>query len=132
MAMVATYGLRNHEIWHVDALPGEIDANPRMISVGSFSSTSDGSETKTGHRFALALPEAWIERYRLNDLEYAFKGRDAPAQDFMPDGLSLSDQATVFRCAKFRDRAAGMAPPRRGDGQSGPAPGTARHPFLVV
>jgi hypothetical protein len=71
MAMVATYGLRNHEIWHVDALPGEIDANPRMISVGSFSSTSDGSETKTGHRFALALPEAWLERYRLNDHEHA-------------------------------------------------------------
>lgn len=71
MAMVATYGLRNHEIWHVDALPGEIEANPRMISVGSFSSTSDGSETKTGHRFALALPEAWLERYRLNDLQHA-------------------------------------------------------------
>ena len=71
MAMVATYGLRNHEIWHVDALPGEIGANPRMISVGSFSSTTDGSETKTGHRFALALPEAWLERYRLNDLDHA-------------------------------------------------------------
>jgi hypothetical protein len=71
MAMVATYGLRNHEIWHIDALPGEIEANQRMISVGSFSSTSDGSETKTGHRFALALPEAWLERYRLNDLEHA-------------------------------------------------------------
>jgi hypothetical protein len=71
MAMVATYGLRNHEIWHVDALPGEIDANPRMISVGSFSSTTDGSETKTGHRFALALPEAWLERYRLNDHAHA-------------------------------------------------------------
>lgn len=71
MAMLAIYGLRNHEIWHVDALPGEIEANPRMISVGSFSSTSDGSENKTGHRFALALPEAWLERYRLDDLEYA-------------------------------------------------------------
>ncbi len=69
--MVTTYGLRNHEIWHVDALPGGIAANPRMISVGWFSSTSDGSETKTGHRFAPALPEAWIERYRLNDLEHA-------------------------------------------------------------
>jgi hypothetical protein len=71
MAMVATYGLRNHEIWHVDALPGEIGANPRMISVGSFSSARDGSETKTGHRFALALPESWLERYRLQDLEHA-------------------------------------------------------------
>jgi hypothetical protein len=67
MAMVATYGLRNHEVWHLDALPGEIEANPRMISVGSFISTGDGSETKTGHRFALALPEDWLERYRLND-----------------------------------------------------------------
>ncbi len=70
MVMVATYGLRNHAIWLVDALPGEIEANTRVISVGSFSSASDGSETKTGHRFALALPEAWLERYRLNDLEH--------------------------------------------------------------
>jgi len=71
MAMVATYGLRNHEIWHLDALPGEIEANPRLVSVGSFISSSDGTETKTGHRFALALPEAWLERYRLNDLQYS-------------------------------------------------------------
>lgn len=71
MAMVATYGLRNHEIWHLDALPGEIEANPRMISVGSFVSTGDGSETKTGHRFALALPDHWLERYRLNDLQHS-------------------------------------------------------------
>jgi hypothetical protein len=71
MAMVATYGLRNHEIWHLDALPGEIEANPRLISVGSFISSGDGSETKTGHRFALALPDIWLERYRLNDLHHA-------------------------------------------------------------
>ncbi len=71
MAMVATYGLRNHEVWHIDALPGEIDANPRMVSVGSFVSGADGSETKTGQRFALALPEAWLERYRLSDLSYS-------------------------------------------------------------
>jgi hypothetical protein len=71
MAMLATFGLRNHEIWHIDALPGEVEANHRMISVGSFASGSDGSETKTGHRFALALPEAWLERYRLNDLDYS-------------------------------------------------------------
>lgn len=71
MAIVATYGLRNHEVWHLDALPGEIDANPRMVSVGSFVSGANGSETKTGHRFALALPEAWLERYRLSDLSYS-------------------------------------------------------------
>ncbi len=39
--------------------------------MGSFISSSDGTETKTGHRFALALPEAWLERYRLNDLQYS-------------------------------------------------------------
>lgn len=71
MAMVATFGLRNHEIWHLDALPGEVAENPRMISVGSFSSDGSGGDTKTGQRFALALPEAWLERYRLNDLEHS-------------------------------------------------------------
>lgn len=63
---------------------------------------------------------------------YPFRGRDAPVQDCAPDDSSLSDQATVSRVTEFRDPAAGMASPRRGDGQSRPAPGTARHPFLVV
>ena len=71
MATVATYGLRNHEIWHVDALPGEVPGNPRMISVGSFHGDAAGGDTKTGHRYALALPEEWLVRYRLNDLNHS-------------------------------------------------------------
>lgn len=67
MAMVATYGLRNHELWHLDSLPGEDRDDPRLISVGHFSADGSGTQTKTGHRFAIALPEAWIGRYRLND-----------------------------------------------------------------
>ena len=59
--------------------------------------------------------------------EYAFRGRDAPAQDCTPDGPSLSDQAAVLCVAELRAPAAVMASPHRGDGQSRPAPGTARH-----
>lgn len=57
MAMIATYGLRGHEVWHIDRLPGEVSADPGVIEVGSFQSRGDGSETKTGHRFALPLPQ---------------------------------------------------------------------------
>ena len=58
---------------------------------------------------------------------YAFRGRDAPAQDCTPDGPSLSDQAAVLCLAELRAPAAVTASPHRGDGQSRPAPGTARH-----
>jgi Transposase and inactivated derivatives, IS5 family len=58
---------------------------------------------------------------------YAFRGRDAPAQDCTPDGPSLSDQAAVLCLPELRDPAAVTASPHRGDGQSRPAPGTARH-----
>jgi len=71
MAMVATYGLRNHEVWHLDSLPGEDRDDGRLISVGHFLADGSGTQTKTGHRFAIALPEAWIDRYRLNDRTHA-------------------------------------------------------------
>jgi hypothetical protein len=58
---------------------------------------------------------------------YAFRGRDAPAQDCTSDGPSLSDQAAVLCLAELRAPAAVTASPHRGDGQSRPAPGTARH-----
>lgn len=66
MAMIATYGLRPHEVWHIETLPGESKENPTFLQI----STLDGSgstATKTGHRFALPLPEEWLKRYRLND-----------------------------------------------------------------
>jgi hypothetical protein len=71
MAMIAAYGLRGHEVWHIDRLPGEVAADAGVIEVGSFQSRGDGTETKTGHRFALPLPADWLSRYRLNDLEHA-------------------------------------------------------------
>lgn len=71
MAMIATYGLRPHEVWHLDSLPGEDPESPTLVEVGSFEAQAGGSETKTGHRFALALPAAWVERYRLNDLQHS-------------------------------------------------------------
>ncbi len=71
MAMIATYGLRGHEVWHIDRLPGEVAADGGVIEVGSFQSQGDGSETKTGHRFALPLPAEWLSRYSLDDLSHA-------------------------------------------------------------
>ena len=58
-AMVATYGLRPHEVWHIEGLPDEnglvtIGVAARHIKV-----------TKTGFRAAVPLPAAWVERYRL-------------------------------------------------------------------
>jgi hypothetical protein len=63
---------------------------------------------------------------------YAFRGRDGPAQVCTPDRSSQSDQVAVLCVSDLRDPAAEMALPRRGDGQSSSAPGTARHPFLDV
>ncbi len=68
----------------------------------------------------------------LDKIRYAFRGRDALAQDSTPDGSPLSDQAAVLCLAEFRDPAAGMASHRRGNGRSRPAPGTARHRGPVV
>jgi hypothetical protein len=48
--MIATYGLRGHEVWHIHRLPGKVEADAGVIEVGSFPSQGDGSATKTGHR----------------------------------------------------------------------------------
>ncbi|WP_259720247.1 hypothetical protein [Synechococcus sp. CS-1328] len=58
-AMVATYGLRPHEVWHIAELPDArgmlvIGIADRYIKV-----------TKTGFRVALPLLAAWVERYEL-------------------------------------------------------------------
>ncbi len=70
MAMIATYGLRPHEVWHIERLPGEGTENPTFIEISVFEE-SGGSSTKTGHRFALPLPEEWLDRYRLRDLAHS-------------------------------------------------------------
>ena len=58
-AMIATYGLRPHEVWHIDGLP---DANG-LITVGV--AARHIKVTKTGFRAAVPLPASWVERYRL-------------------------------------------------------------------
>ena len=58
-AMVATYGLRPHEVWHIAELP---DANG-LISIGV--AARHIKVTKTGFRVALPLPAEWVERYQL-------------------------------------------------------------------
>jgi hypothetical protein len=66
-AILCTYGLRPHELWHVSAWPGEIAEDPSVIQVGDFSADADGLQTKTGSRFALACPAEWLARYHLDD-----------------------------------------------------------------
>ena len=58
-AMIATYGLRPHEVWHVDGLPDEHG----LITVGV--AARHIKVTKTGFRAAMPLPARWVERYEL-------------------------------------------------------------------
>jgi integrase len=58
-AMIATYGLRPHEVWHIGSLP---DGNG-LITVGE--AAHHIKVTKTGFRAAVPLPAAWVERYEL-------------------------------------------------------------------
>lgn len=55
-ACIATYGLRPHELWHAEGIDDQ----------GWISIPGD-MKTKTGEHFAPAVPEAWVERYRLRD-----------------------------------------------------------------
>lgn len=58
-AMVATYGLRPHEVWHIGSLPDEHG----LITVGE--AAHHIKVTKTGFRAAVPLPASWVERYQL-------------------------------------------------------------------
>jgi len=58
-AMVATYGLRPHEVWHIAELPDD----QGLISIGV--AARHIKVTKTGFRVALPLPASWVERYQL-------------------------------------------------------------------
>ena len=58
-AMVATYGLRPHEVWHIDGLPDENG----LITIGV--AARHIKVTKTGFRAAVPLPAEWVERYQL-------------------------------------------------------------------
>ena len=62
-AMLATYPLRPHELWHIQSLPGQDPANPSWIEITE--------NTKTGARAALPCPEKWVWRYKLNDISNA-------------------------------------------------------------
>ena len=59
-AMVATYGLRPHEVWHIAELPD----GQGMMSIGV--AARHIKVTKTGFRVALPLPAEWVERYQLS------------------------------------------------------------------
>lgn len=52
--MLATYGLRPHEVWHVQ----EIDEKGWVTVPGEMA-------TKTARHFAPPVPAAWVERFRL-------------------------------------------------------------------
>ena len=58
-AMVATYGLRPHEVWHIEGLPDENG----LITIGV--AARHIKVTKTGFRAAVPLPVEWVDRYQL-------------------------------------------------------------------
>jgi hypothetical protein len=70
-AMIATYGLRPHEVWRIDGLP---EGNG-LITVGV--AARHIKVTKTGFRAAVPLPAAWAERYGLGGV----KGKECGAAD---------------------------------------------------
>ncbi len=70
-AMMAVFGLRPHEVWHITMLPGEVDGDDSMVQVGFVVKNKKQQTTKTGHRFCKALPVEWMEKFRLNDLDHA-------------------------------------------------------------
>ena len=47
-AMIATYGLRPHEVWHIERLPGESSVEPTFLQISMFEGGA-GHATKTGH-----------------------------------------------------------------------------------
>ncbi|MFM9110367.1 MAG: hypothetical protein ACKOPN_07215 [Prochlorococcaceae cyanobacterium] len=96
-AMIATYGLRPHEVWHLDGLP---DANG-LITVGV--AARHIKVTKTGFRAAVPLPAAWVERYGLggaNGEQRLAQLRDRYRPRFVnEDGLPFDpDRDQVKRC----------------------------------
>jgi len=95
--MIATYGLRPHEVWHIDGLP---DANG-LITVGV--AARHIKVTKTGFRAAVPLPSSWVERYglggsngerRLAELRQRYKPRFVN-EDGMPFD---AERDSVKRC----------------------------------
>jgi integrase len=71
MAMIATFGLRPHEVWHINRLPGQC-TDSSFLEVSTYDGTGN-TTTKTGHRFAVALPDKWLKRYRLDDPAHSKK-----------------------------------------------------------
>ena len=139
MAMIATFGLRPHEVWHLNRLPGQC-SDPSFVEV----STYDGAgttTTKTGHRFAVALPMSWLERYRLNDLIHSTEMlgqlrtkhpiKTAKAQDGSIQCFNNSDLGchvvhwlnhSGHRRSEIKQKLIGEHQPRTIPGQQAPAP----------
>jgi integrase len=71
-AMVATDGLRPHEVWHIDGLPDEHG----LITIGV--AARHIKVTKTGFRAVVPLPATFVERYQLRCLK--LRSSDAKAE----------------------------------------------------
>jgi len=73
-AMVATYGLRPHEVWHIDGLPDEHG----LITIGV--AARHIKVSKTGFRAAVPLPATWVERYQLGGANGEQRLAELPAR----------------------------------------------------
>lgn len=88
--MLATYGLRPHEVFHLEGPPDE-DALVTVLP-----------ETKTGFHISHPAPEEWIERWRLRAMRLPSIRTDRPN--------NIIGQAVSTRCSR-------LAPPVSPDGR---------------
>lgn len=96
-AFVYTFGLRPHEVWHINSFPGEVKVDdvctPNVIEVGTF---EGDEETKTGFRFAVACPAELIDRWNLNDLKAIKAWHEELLDRHKIKTVELSDGRTVY------------------------------------
>ncbi len=96
-AFVYTFGLRPHEVWHINSFPGEVNVEnictPNVIEVGTF---EGDEETKTGFRFAVACPAELIDRWNLSDLEVIKGWHEELLDRHKIKAVELSDGQTIY------------------------------------
>jgi hypothetical protein len=71
--MIATDGLRPHEVWHIDGLPDRHG----LITVGV--AARHIRVTRTGFRAAVPLPVEWVEPYRATYVQRRGTGKQQPS-----------------------------------------------------
>jgi hypothetical protein len=99
-------------VWHIERLPGESSVEPTFLQISMFESHGEQA-TKTGHRFALPLPEAWLERYRLNDVAHSMAMLAELRRRYPIRTAEASDGSVQANTKTTGVQHKGIAPPQR-------------------